>query len=69
MALQPGSRSGPGTAPTAPTRAGESGFREAALPADMDDTDPDRLMIAAGAVISLVAAYGCYPMWKRARGD
>jgi hypothetical protein len=35
----------------------------------MDDTDPDRLMIAAGAVISLVAAYGCYPMWKRARGD
>lgn len=35
----------------------------------MDDVNADRLMIAAGVVISLIAAYGCYPSWKNALDD
>lgn len=35
----------------------------------MEDTDSDRIMIAAGVLISLVAAYGCYPIWKNTRRD
>lgn len=34
----------------------------------MDDIDPDALMIAAGVVISLIAAVEFYTAWKRARG-
>ena len=33
----------------------------------MDDIDPDTLMIAAGVVISLVAAVEFYAAWERAR--
>ncbi len=33
----------------------------------MDDIDPDTLMIAAGVVISLIAAVELYAAWKRAR--
>ncbi len=31
------------------------------------DIDPDTVMIAAGIVLSLVAALELYPAWKRAR--
>jgi hypothetical protein len=33
----------------------------------MDDIDPDTAMIAAGVVISLIAALEFYPAWRDSR--
>ena len=34
---------------------------------DTLDLDPDKLMITAGILISLIAVLEFYPAWKRAR--
>lgn len=35
----------------------------------MDDIDPDKMMIAAGIALSIVASLGLYPIWRDARDE
>lgn len=35
----------------------------------MDDMDPDTAMVAAGVVLSLIAAAEFYPAWKKIRAE
>jgi hypothetical protein len=35
----------------------------------MDEVDPDTMMVAAGVVLSLIAAVEFYPAWRNARQE
>jgi hypothetical protein len=42
-------------------------FRSTNPSIDMDEVDPDTAMVAAGVVISLIAALEFYSAWKNTR--